>query len=85
MQKFTFTDIQPNLCQLVNIDPDCVMVISFKRLRYTNIENCHDYNEQAMIRLLELIRLLLVISLLEEICLLEMKRVLEVITYVVWT
>ena len=53
---------------------DCVMVISYKRLCYTNIANCYDYNEQTMIRLLEVIRLLLVVSLLEVIHLLEMKR-----------
>ena len=50
---------------------DCVMVISFQRLCYTNITNCYDYND----RLLEVIRLLLVISLLEVIRLFEMKRV----------
>ena len=54
---------------------DCFMVIPSKSLCYSNIANCYDYNEQAGIRLLEVIRL--VISLLEVIRLLEMIRVLK--------
>ena len=53
----------------------CVMVRSSNRPRHSNIANCYDYSEQAVIRLLEVIRL--VISLLEVIRLLEMIRVLK--------
>ena len=54
---------------------DYYMIISSEKLCYTNMANCYDHNEQAMIWLLEVIRLLLVISLLEVIRLLEMKCV----------